>query len=457
MFASIRRHQNYIWFIVVVVVIISFVIFFSPNARYRGNGGASDYFQGKTLYGDPITREEFVEANQEVRLRHYLQTGKPPARSGVTDRELERDTYFRLLIIANLKRRNIEVTEAAAGQAAATIIGSSSYDRFVKQFLQPEGFTDKDFRNFVSHEVGLRQLVAVAGLPGRLVVPEDAEELYRREHEKLLTKAAFFQASNYVSEVKITPGDVARFYTNSMALYRIPEKITVSYVAFGRSNFLAEAENRLNQVTNLNEQIANKYLELGTNSFRDTNGTVLSEAAAEEQIKQTQLDQLALLEAHKRAAEFANELYDLKSHHLQDFENLAAAKGKEVHETAPFALNEEPPALDVPPNFGEVAFALTPDDAIAFSPLVGSEAAYVIALNQRVPSDNSTVGRDSRESDRGLPPSASPGGGPPSRNEVLSLYDQRVSQRGSLFSCGLERKRHAERFNAILSQHSFLA
>jgi parvulin-like peptidyl-prolyl isomerase len=65
---------------------------------------------------------------------------------------------------------------------------------------------------------------------------------------------------------------------------------------------------------------------------------------------------------------------------------LAAAKGVVAHVTEPFTEFGKPAGLNVPDNFGRAAFRLTAEQPIHEEPLVGLDSVFIIALNNRIPS-----------------------------------------------------------------------
>src|SRR6185436_11262120 len=106
---------------------------------------------------------------------------------------------------------------------------------------RPAGLGEEDLERFIRHELALQQLISVAGLSGKLVTPQEAQSIYEREHQEVAAQAVFFSASNYLASVSAPPEAVSQFYTNQMARYRLPDRVQVSYVKFGISNYLAEA------------------------------------------------------------------------------------------------------------------------------------------------------------------------------------------------------------------------
>src|SRR6266446_9144487 len=111
MFGSFRRHQKWIWFLGVLVIIPSFVIFFSPDAKWRGAGAGQTYIMnGKppTINGQPITLDEFRNAYTETLLGHFFRAGgKWPEGEEATKETLEHDTVIRVFMLHKLKDLDI--------------------------------------------------------------------------------------------------------------------------------------------------------------------------------------------------------------------------------------------------------------------------------------------------------------------------------------------------------------
>ena len=101
------------------------------------------------------------------------------------------------------------------------------------------------------------------GLTGSLITPQEAAAAYRREHQEVSAQIVFFSASNYVSQVAVTPAAVAQFYTNYLAQYRLPDRVQVSYVAFEPTNYLAAAGTKTRPRPNLDEQVKELFRQNG--------------------------------------------------------------------------------------------------------------------------------------------------------------------------------------------------
>jgi hypothetical protein len=401
MFVSIRRHQKWLWAVITTLTIISFVAFFSPKSQ-RGTQGkvfSRDSAVG-TINGRTISQGEYLEAYREAQLRYYLSYGDWP-RNDEISRQLgimERETRNRLLLADKLREFNVEVTmksvvqwiEDAFQDRELHTFRMEAYEQFVKVRLAEKGITASDFQRFVRHEVGIQHLIALVGLSGSLITPQEAEILYRRENEQVDTAGLFLMSSNYLAQVTIDPSALAAFYTNQQANYRIPERVQVAYVKFEATNFLAEADQKMALTTNLSQLIESTYLQRGTNTFLDTNNVPLTPDAAKEKIRSQVRTQFALVEARKKAIEFSNELMEMPVN-TNNLAGLSAAKGLVVKTTEPFSQSEEPPGLTVPNTFAKAAFRLTPQEPFFEQPIVAEDGVYVIGLHKNVPAELPTL------------------------------------------------------------------
>lgn len=392
MFGTIRKHQQWLWAIIIAVVIVSFVVFFSPNVGMNSpQMGPADFGM---IEGKKISREEYYAAYRESQLRYLFSYGQLP-RAEESREMIEQDARTRMLMIRLLAQNQIDVNDEAAAQWLANAFRDrkqrsfrlDSYDNFVKRVLQREGFSESELVQFAKHEVGIMQLVATYGLNGRMVPPREAEALFRREHEIMNVSAVSFPYTNYLAGVTINPTNLAQFYTNRMSVYRLRERAQVSYVKFDLTNAFAEADQQLSHETNLNQRIDALYMQQGAEAFTDTNGTVMTPEAAKSRIKEQVRHEWAFRISHRKAAEFASAVVDMPP--PAKVENLDAAAAKQsltVKVTAPFEQERGPLELDVPESFAKAAFALTPEEPFS-PPIQADDGFYVIALKNRIPSE----------------------------------------------------------------------
>ena len=390
MIGTIRKHSKWLWFVIIVATVISFIFWGAgPSRMTRGGGG--EYASGDfgSIYGHKITQEAYRNAQAGFYFFYWFRTGEWPDKNpNLSGTELAREVYVRLLLIQKANDLGIYVADDQVVAAANEMLRSMGRNgqavpesEFVKQVLQPKGFTVEDFENFVRQAIALQQLQQAIGLTGELITPQEAAAAYQRDHQELSAQIVFFSASNYLSSVTVTPAAVAQFYTNYLAEYRLPDRVQVSYVAFDLTNFLSVAEQKLSK-TNLNEQVEAVYRQYGASAFPDAK----TPADAKAKIRGAMIRQQALSAARQQANEFANAVFNQEPARPENLAAAAKQNGLSVHVTAPFGAKFGPEEFTAPQGFTKAAFGLTPEEPFA-GPIVGPTAVYVLAFANRLPSE----------------------------------------------------------------------
>ena len=389
MIGTIRKHSTVLWIFIITIVIITFV-FWGSNTSSVNDRSRGDVNLGR-INGEVVQLDDYRSAMREVYLLFFLSYGEWPddnaKRMGF---DVERETYFRLLMLQKLKQEKIHVADETVAKVAAELLRAmnrgqaASIAMFEQNVLKPRGLTALDFERYLRNYLGIQQLMTANGLSGRLVTPAEARMLYERENEEVVTEAVFFAASNYTATVAVSPEAVGQFFTNQMARYRLPERVQVSYVAFEISNLLSQAEAELVK-TNLNEMIEANLERLGTNYFLEAKTPEEKRAKMREEL----IKSYAMSTARKQANEFARATEGLEKS-LAAFEKLAADRKVTVRTTAPFDREDGPKDVNVGADFTKESFLRSAEEPF-YGPLIGREAAYVIALKGRLPSEIPTL------------------------------------------------------------------
>ena len=387
MFGTIRKHQTWLWAVIITLTIISFVSFLSPNSRLNG-GRSSENFG--TINGERVSREQYMAAYKEVDLHNLFMRGHWLSEDKKQNHDPERDVYEWLLLTQLQGKAGVHVGEDAAAVVGQQMLrslekmGINSTSVFVDQVLQRHGLSVDDFERFLRHFVGIQQLINTYGLSGKLITPQEAQALYDREHQEVAASAVFFSTSNYLASVSVNPDTISEFYSNRIANYIIPERVQVSYVRFNVTNYLAQAQTELS--SNLNELVEANYERLGSNYFADAK----SPEEAKSKIRNQLIRSQALNEAKRKALNFANVLYDMRPFSVDNIQKLAGSNDLSASVSAPFDREDDPKDLEVGPEFSKAAFALTPDDPYA-GPLLGQDGAYVISYNKQLPRETPSL------------------------------------------------------------------
>ncbi len=388
MFGTIRKHQTWLWAIIITLTIISFVIFFSPVTR-MDKAGRGNYRLG-SISGRPITEEQYVHAQRDVTLQYFFMSGGrwPDQDARQTGFDAERETYQWLMLQQKAEQLGFQPSAEVVARVARDMIsnfqraGVASPQVFFTDVLQPHGLSAIDFERFVRRYLTLQQLIGTIGVAGKLVPPDDLKSFYTRERQELQTEAVVLDASNFVAKVKMDAAVISQFYSNHLADFRIPERAQIRYVEFPLTNFYAAAEAELLK-TNLNEVVDMNLERMGTNYLQF--GATPGEAKAK--IRSELIRNRGLGEARKRANEFATRVIELEPARSENLELVAGTNGLTVKTSAPFDRKDGPKDLEVGANFITAAFALGATNDMFAGPLLGQNGAYVIAFEKRLPSE----------------------------------------------------------------------
>lgn len=388
MFGTIRKHQTWLWAVIITLTILSFVVFFSPTSKI--NSGQDEARMG-SINGKQISRGQIINAQRDASLQYFFMSGGrwPDEESRKTGFDIERETYQWMLLLSKVEQMGIHISDDMVVDVARNMLsqfgrgGQVTPQQFSQQALEPRGYSIADFERFVRNYLSIQQLVATFGLPGRLVTPAEARTLFVRENQELAAEAVFFSPSNYLARVTVTPEAIGHYYSNHLAEYRLPERAQVKYVEFSLTNHLEMARAELAK-TNLEEMVTMNLQRLGTNYLRyGTNETEVKNRIREELVRSR-----ALIEARRKAAEFATVLLETDASMPQSLDVLATSNNLPVQVTKPFGAREIPEGLDVAENFATAAFAVRNATNEYFAgPIVGPGGVYVIGYHSRLPSE----------------------------------------------------------------------
>jgi peptidyl-prolyl cis-trans isomerase D len=396
MIGTLRKHQQWLWMIIITVTIISFVVFFSPDAKWKGAFSRDNrkYYNGKpvTINGQPITNDEYQKALRETYLASFMRTGgrEWPASDEQTQKQLEINAIYRVFLIKKMHDLDIHVSDKAVAQAAEARLGGLGLNRFAQEVLSKGGLTIVDFENYLRNDLAIQQVLNTAAVSGKLYNAQDAENLFRKEQEQNDAQLAVFWASNFMDKVTVTEADLANYYNLHISSYRLPDRMVVKYLEFPLSNYLAAADKELAKQTNVNAAVDEYYYKQGTNAFKGTNGAVLSEADAKKKIMEGFRENLAMLEARKKANDIGSQIYDLnhqeQSTNAATLDAVAKTNGLTVKISPPLELYGTNEA-EFSSAFRQAAFRLTPTNQIFFNPVPGENGYYILALNKKIASE----------------------------------------------------------------------
>src|SRR5215471_12125491 len=151
MFGTIRKHQTWLWGIIITLTIVAFVIFFNPVQRLSDK--TSGNFYVGTIYNDPITRDQWANAQREILLQWLFNTGTwyDEQEAKRQNFRIDERTYVRLMLIQKQEEMGVHVSSEAAARVAGNMLrqlernNPISPEVFVERVLKPHGLGYEDF------------------------------------------------------------------------------------------------------------------------------------------------------------------------------------------------------------------------------------------------------------------------------------------------------------------------
>jgi len=344
MIGTIRRHSKWLWGVVVVAVILSFVIWTDarPGRSIFNRGGA----EFGHLYGRPVTRDQYLHALNSVEVDELMRGGR--GRSGA-DKERQIQEY--LLLQSKVKDLGIQVSDEAVGtylheNFKDPTTGAFNYDSLIQNLRQRTRINETAFIDYIRQQVAIQHLIEVVGSASKLVTPREAEADFRRENEQHVATAALFSVSNLLASITARPEELTQFYSNRIASYRIPERLILVYVKFDATNHLAEAQAEIAKDPTFTNKFDQYYAQRGADAFRDENDKVMTRDAAFRKLREETAEQSALAFARRSAAAFNDELGRQTNVNPSVFAMTATKLGVPVRSTPPFRSGDPIPGLD---------------------------------------------------------------------------------------------------------------
>jgi len=234
MFDSIRSHQRWMQFILLILIVPSFVFF--------GVQGYSNFMATEpelASVGDQsINLGEFNQARtaQLEQYRNMLGAqfdaaafDTPTFRQELLNRMIDERT----VAIAAMKGR-YSVSDETLRRTIAAIPAVQENGQFSSQryrdVLAAQGMTPTTFELGLRRDLAIAQVLQPIGLTARVPF-EVAEKLLVLLTEKRTVERRNFAAADYLSAVTITDDDVKKWYDNNQASLQIPENIDVQFIA----------------------------------------------------------------------------------------------------------------------------------------------------------------------------------------------------------------------------------
>lgn len=262
MFDLVRNHKRWMLFLVLLLILPSFVFF--------GIEGYSRFMEGDQslakVDGESVTQAEFdaVRRNQLDRARQMMGASFDPA---VFDTpEMRRQTLDQLIdsrVIANIAvKNNLTISDNALRREIASIPAIQQNGRFdpelYAQVLAAQGMTSAGFEAGIRREMALGlvlQPVQESGLAPLTVT----RSLLEAMDEKRTVRTREFAAADFRAGLNVTDADVQQYYEANSRSLELPDAVDAQYLVLNRESVLKNITVNDNDIAQYYEQNKARY------------------------------------------------------------------------------------------------------------------------------------------------------------------------------------------------------
>ncbi len=383
------RHGRWMFAIITLFIIVSFVGFLTPgfNSMFSFGGGSGS---AGTAFGKKISAEQVREQAIRDSVALALAYGVDPSNSQVFEMA-EKNAFYSICALYAAAQCGVWVSDQEIAayleklprfQGADQQFDINKYNDFVKNSLKPHGITESTLEQGIRESL-MKQQLSEQITGDVIATPDEIRAFFNVIREKFEISVAEFKASTYAAKEKVTDEDVKNYFEANRKKYIMPERYNIRTVEFDYSGFAAKAG------AGVTEQDIQKYYESHKNEFTKMEKgkpvtTPLSKVKNE--IKTNIINERAAAMAMEMAQQFAVDAYNEtqgKDDALVRFQGMIKANG--FKENVYGWIDKKTVALGKRPVEPELMSEI---DAIYIkspvsNPVAGRDCAYVVFLEAR--------------------------------------------------------------------------
>ena len=345
MFGTVRKHSQPLWIVIIIMVVISFVVYFTPGYDpFENRGGTAteadvelSFARGQVLLERALNMSQQFGGFLPPTLNAQAIAGQ------FDDQDLNRDgevdvsgldyaAHMRLLRLRKAASLGIIVSDNMVKARLEQMFSNpndqkfsqDAYTGFLTQYrnaglLGSGKGGEEQFQELIREQITFQQLDNLMTRSVGFFADEATAGLQAMDNKLYTAQAVFFSTSNRTDSVTNFASIATNFYQTVINDYFIQPKRQVAYVLFPVAPYLEDAEKEI-KLDDLVKERVEKHMN-STNSvdhFTDANGTKLVagaalDAAALEDIRkaqQPQLDAITLPKAKTPTTKFRKALFE---------------------------------------------------------------------------------------------------------------------------------------------------
>lgn len=241
---SALRHKGVakkvLWFVTIIIVLSFGLMGVVNNFDNSINSAGS-------LYGKGISIRDFQKAYMDARDQAIMLYGDRFFKLG-NRLDLEKETWDRLILLKETKKRGIVVSDQELVASIAQIpffqregkFDQTLYTMIVKN---PSVFNrnTRDFEEGMRGQLAIRKLVDMI-TSSSTVSDEELKKEFRTRNEKIKLSYILLTPESYAKDVSATDDEIKKFYESRKDQFRLPATISLDYVTLPIAEQTSEAD-----------------------------------------------------------------------------------------------------------------------------------------------------------------------------------------------------------------------
>ena len=343
MFGTVRKHSQPLWIVIIIMVVISFVVYFTPGYDpFENQGGTANEANVELSFA-----RQQVLLDQAITMSQQFGGFLPPSLNAQVlagqfrDQDLNRDgevdvsgldyaAHMRLLRLRKAKDLGIRASDNMVKARLEQMFSNpndqkfsqDAYTGFLTQYrnaglLGSGDSGEEQFQELIREQITFQQLDNLMTRSVGFFTDEATADQQAMDNKLYTAQAVFFSTSNRIDSVTNLASIATNFYPTLIDQYFVQPKRQVAYVLFPVAPYLEDAEKEI-KLDDLVKERVDKHMN-STNSvdhFTDANGTKLVAGAALDaaysEVRKTQqssLDAITLPKAKVPTTELRKALF----------------------------------------------------------------------------------------------------------------------------------------------------
>ena len=371
--------NRFVWGFFAFIVCLAFV---GGSLKMSGCGKQTAGTVG-TINGEEISGRELEKAML------YELGFKSKGRLSDSQRdELSKQAWKRLATLKHAEKLGVvctrqEIDSIIVNDPRFHTDGSFDQNKYEASIMQELGVSTEMLEEYMAQEIVLNRMMLIAGTM-LLTPPSELAKKLERLTDIVEADYAFITNDINTGKVKVSGEEVRDYFEKNIDLFRIPEKITVSYAVFPVQAYTSRVSVAENAALDYYDSHISDY------SSRNTNDELVTVAFTnvQEEITTKLIWEEATYAARDNATALVMDLMPNRDGIAAPLQDVLTKRDIELKTSPFFSMFETVAGVDAGYDFNRAAFSLVPTDPErrVSDAVVGTSNVYVIIAGDKTES-----------------------------------------------------------------------